>query len=693
MKKNKILFALLLLFFPIFVFAGSFSISPGSAEIQTGGSTTFTITANNVAGKFIVSSSNSNIATFTIDSSEAVDNKVWIDTNEGKTARVTVTVKAGSQAGKATISVQAEKVGQYDSDTLINEVKNFTVNVVAPHVASDNNNLASLSISGGTLNPAFSAGTTSYSATVDAGSTEVSATAADGAARVSGTGNKSLNYGNNKIEVVCTAENGANKTYVINITRPDNRSTNNFLKSLSVNGATLSPAFNKNTTTYSIPQVDASSITINAAAEDSKAAVIGAGTRNLDYGDNNIKIDVRAENESIKTYTIKVNRKDTRDTTNTLKSLSVEGYSIEPGFNKSRTEYTLTVPPNVSEVRINAERESGKSSFVKNYGPRTVKLDYGENTVLIQVQAENTSSKYRKSYKIKITRTDDRDPDSSLSALSVDRGTFKFDKNTPEYVVNVNYPVEKINVTATATSAKATVEGAGEHELLVGENVIIVTCTAENGSKTSYSIKVNRLPEDATPVEEIDFIKTLTIGGVDLGFAKDTYKYSVEVGADVDKLDINIDYFDGITGEILGNENLVDGSIVKVIAKTKYGASMEYTIVVNKKTDWMSGTNSIYVGGGALIAFAIVFFGIKGLLSKNVAAEGPAEFGTTYIAPDNVVADAAGKGKFVQQQAETVDPPSSERPDDNKFIDAGDGQSSNVPEIDTPDMDEFSNKG
>ena len=663
MKKNKIIFALLLMFFPIFVFAGSFDVTPSSASIQTGGTTTFQVKVSNAMGKFKITSSNESIAKVTnygVNDADLNGNVIWIEETEGGTKTVTVTVTAGSQGGSATISVNAYDVVDFVTEGEITGTKKFTVNVTAPHVASSNNNLASLSITGGTLNPAFSPATTSYTARSTATTMTISATTADPAANVSGTGQKTLNYGENRFEITCTAENGDQKKYTLVVTRPDNRSTNNFLKSLSVDGLSLNPTFNKNTTTYSLPQVDASSITINASAEDSKATISGAGKRNLEYGDNN------------------VNRKDNRDTTNTLKSLSVDGCSISPGFSESKTEYTCTVAPNVTKVKINAERKSDKSSFVKNYGPREVNLNYGENKILIQVQAENTGSKYRKSYTIKITRTDDRDTDSTLSSLSVDNGNFKFDKNTRDYTVNVNYAIDKINVSATASSAKATVEGVGERELLVGENVIGITVTAENGAKTTYTIKVNRLPEDATPVEEIDFIKGITIDGVDLGFHKDKYRYEVEIKADQDKLDINPTYFDGITGEILGNENLVDGSIVKIVAKTNYGASMEYVIEIKKKTDWMSGTNSIYIGCGALIAFALVFFTIKGILSNKLNPAGAGEtdtFGTTYIAPDGPLVDS-----YASQDIE----PTQSSP-------ALSNQSPNVPEIDTPNMDEFSN--
>ena len=81
---------------------------------------------------------------------------------------------------------------------------------------SENANLSSLSVSG--CNIGFNGGT-SYSCNVDSnvGSVSVSASAQDGGARVSGTGNKSLSYGGNRINVTVTAPAGNTKTYTINV--------------------------------------------------------------------------------------------------------------------------------------------------------------------------------------------------------------------------------------------------------------------------------------------------------------------------------------------------------------------------------------------------------------------------------------------------------------------------------------------
>ena len=85
---------------------------------------------------------------------------------------------------------------------------------------SSNNNLNSLSISNCSLSPAFDSAITSYSCSVPSGisSVNIKGTPADKAS-VNGFGDISLNEGENKINIVVTAEDGSKKTYNVTIYR------------------------------------------------------------------------------------------------------------------------------------------------------------------------------------------------------------------------------------------------------------------------------------------------------------------------------------------------------------------------------------------------------------------------------------------------------------------------------------------
>ncbi len=84
-------------------------------------------------------------------------------------------------------------------------------------------------------------------------------------------------------------------------------SPNNKLSGLSVEGYNISPSFNADTHSYDvIVDNSVSSISIRASALDSKAAVSGAGSVNLNSGSTQIAVEVKAENGTVRKYTINV---------------------------------------------------------------------------------------------------------------------------------------------------------------------------------------------------------------------------------------------------------------------------------------------------------------------------------------------------------------------------------------------------
>ena len=88
-------------------------------------------------------------------------------------------------------------------------------------------------------------------------------------------------------------------------------SKNNNLSSLSVNSGTLSPAFNKNTTEYSVTvENDVTKIAVSGSKEDSKSYVDGLKEYELEEGNNRIEVKVTAQNGTAKTYVINVTRKE-----------------------------------------------------------------------------------------------------------------------------------------------------------------------------------------------------------------------------------------------------------------------------------------------------------------------------------------------------------------------------------------------
>ena len=206
-----------------FIQAASLSVTASASTIYVGDSVTFTVSASGGAGNVSVSG--------------AANGTYWL---ENSSQSFTVTASA---EGTLTVSASGT-LGDFNTEEDVTVSGSASVQVVARPTEtpknetpqkqetqkpeekkqeekklSSNANLASLSISQGTLSPKFSASKTQYTVNLngDVSSIKVNATAADSKAVVYGTGTKSLKPGKNTISVSVAAEDGSTKEYTITV--------------------------------------------------------------------------------------------------------------------------------------------------------------------------------------------------------------------------------------------------------------------------------------------------------------------------------------------------------------------------------------------------------------------------------------------------------------------------------------------
>lgn len=101
------------------------------------------------------------------------------------------------------------------------------------------------------------------------------------------------------------------------VTFADTGNPNNYLKSLSVSGLSLTPGFDGRTTSYSIVAGSGvGSVTISAAAVAGSSKVSGTGTFTLNNGNNTFQINCTSESGQTRTYTITIARGSGGNSTN-----------------------------------------------------------------------------------------------------------------------------------------------------------------------------------------------------------------------------------------------------------------------------------------------------------------------------------------------------------------------------------------
>lgn len=199
--KNLILIFILCLVPIVKINAASLSVS-ANTSVTVGSNVSVRISGG--TGKVGISSSNTSVLSSGTSS-------LWIEPSG------TVTFKA-KKVGKATITVRALDLADSNGNEMTGS-KTITINVIEKKVYSSVNNLKSLSVDDYELSPKFDPSTTSYNVTVPKGTEKVNikAEVEDTKSNLSGTGEKSVNEGMNKFEVIVTAENGASKTYTLNV--------------------------------------------------------------------------------------------------------------------------------------------------------------------------------------------------------------------------------------------------------------------------------------------------------------------------------------------------------------------------------------------------------------------------------------------------------------------------------------------
>ena len=356
--------------------------------------------------------------------------------------------------------------------------------------------------------------------------------------------------------------------------------TNNYLSNITLSEGTID--FDKSKTTYDVKNINGSTIDITATLESSYAKISGdVGKKNLKFGLNTFKITVTSEAGVNRVYTLNIYRNDNRDKTNTLSSLEIENYKISPDFNKNTINYTLTVKKDVTSVKINATLDSDKSSFNKGYGPRTVNLNYGVNTILIKVTSESDSTK---TYTVKVTREDDRSSNNYLKSLNVSSGDFEFNKKTQNYSFTVQNEVTSIKVLAVAEDEKSTISGAKTYNLKEGLNKINIVVTAENKQTRTYTLQVTRIVKNINK-EVNNKLKFLEISNYQINFDPETTIYNLTIENE-SSLDIIPKVQDSTSSVVInGNENLKDGSVIKLVVTAVDGSTKEYIINISKNEE------------------------------------------------------------------------------------------------------------
>lgn len=186
-------------------------------------------------------------------------------------------------------------------------------------------------------------------------------------------------------------------TVSYSVTAADPVSADNSLQALTVNNATISPAFDPDVTSYTAYVAYATQrldISVTPAAK----ATVNVSSPNLTPGGTTkVTVTVTAENGESKVYTINTFRAQdpnyVKSSNNNLSSIKVQGFLLSPVFDTKVTEYVVWLPYETESVSVSATAADYKAS-VRIEGGKDLTAGADNEIKVICVAEDGTEKVY-----------------------------------------------------------------------------------------------------------------------------------------------------------------------------------------------------------------------------------------------------------------------------------------------------------
>lgn len=430
------------------------------------------------------------------------------------------------------------------------------------------------------------------------------------------------------------AEDGSSKPYVVRI-RKSAKSDNAYLESIEITNGKgedltkdLIPKFSPTNLVYQmVVEYNVTELYISGVGIDDAKIISGNHITNLQVlpYSNISEVVVEALDGTRLTYTFLIFRLPALSDAS-VTEIKVNNNKIN--IQENVYEYSLDIPYTIKEVTIKINPNSRVSNITINeidyYDDMSLSIELGNNEFNISVVAEDGITTIN--YKLIIIR-------QSASAKAVienlditNSPTAKFKTKLPngsyqdtEY--NSNMQVQYIFVESKQTSIvlspklslnasiKESDNGLVSANLDLGYNIIVITVVAEDEiTENIYFFIVKRgEPSSNTKLKEIIVRNEET----NLDKISDEL-YKVNLNGSAKELNLDITLADESSNyEVLGNENLHNGDIIRIVVTAEDGSTSTYYLIIDIPTQIEKKLTINYI----LLAIAI-----SGIISTAVLA-------------------------------------------------------------------------
>lgn len=530
-----------------------------------------TYNLNNIDGEVTVSSSDESLATvkvskgvITIIGKRAGNCRITVsvvDKTSNKTFKIVYNLTLVNNITDSNDKDNNQTGGQKPSDTPNNPsgptetptTPNEPIETNKPVVEKDNNNyLNSIKPSVGQLSPKFDKNVTNYNINLENNISSIDISINKDSSKSSvkyifnnKTINKlnglSLNVGDNILQIEVTAENKEKRTYSIIINRKEKDSYSNYLTDLSINGYSISPKFDKNTSFYSVNvSYKESAISLNYQLEDSTSSIDVFINNNkvndiknvtLNDGENKLEVAVTDRTGAKRVYLITV-YKPVR--TIKLYNSSYLIYMEQIPYNISYSVLEDGIEINdyeLSDISVDISNFNGSYKLNKGYITITPNNSDIDKKVSLNVTYNNKTVTTNLTFKIK-------DYHVNSPALEYDI-SYVNNSGKKNIIINNNLLVGTITKISIENGFRLKSSNGAYIDVVAGNNLIDITYDNSNSGNTSIVVKVDALKVGTSSI--------IISGNI---FDKEINRYTVKLNI-IGKYNVVIDanggFFDSVT--------------------------------------------------------------------------------------------------------------------------------------------------
>ncbi len=273
-------------------------------------------------------------------------------------------------------------------------------------------------------------------------------------------------------------------------------------------------------------------------------------------------------------------------------SLEIVGGLISDGNPEQKAAAKSTITVNAKEVAQTSSESTNQIAQAPTTDNNSSSNSNSSNSSNITNPQTNNSSK---------------SDNNNLSSLSV--SGFNLDKvfnaNTLNYSISVGKDVNSISINAKAADSHAKVSVSGAKSLRGGTNNVKVLVTAENGSRKTYTIVVNKEKDPNAPdveenvenneeeeevIEEVvddNYLKNIkpSVGILSPKFDQNTLNYVIYLPYEESKITFETELLnsDNSTINVDGPENLeIGNNVYEFTLSSKDGNTRKYTVLVKR---------------------------------------------------------------------------------------------------------------